>query len=117
MADDMIRDNKDVSATNEVGSKDTDNKIDIHNDYDDAKSIADSIKTSGGKSVSSIHSQKSLRYLISEAKRSLETIHEGKGEFKTQLPIIITHTDDGGARLAQTKSLDKLPFKNRNPAL
>lgn len=117
MANDMMRDNKDDNTTNETESIDAENNLDMNNEFDETKSISDSIKTSCGKSVSSIHSQKSLRHLISEAKRSLETIHEGMGEVGKQLPIMITHTDDGGARLAQTKSLNKLPYKNRNPAL
>lgn len=32
-------------------------------------------------------------------------------------PRTITHTEDNGARLAETKSLNKLPFMNRNPAI
>lgn len=118
IADNMISDTNDDNTTTDLGStRVLDAKLDQINDFDETRSIADSIKTSGGYSVTSIHSQKSLRHLISEAKKSLESIHEGMGEVGAPLPIMITHTDDGGARLAQTKSLNKLPFKNRNPAL
>ena len=119
IADNVTPDANDCITTTEFGStsRDLDEKIDQNNEFDETRSIADSIKTSGGYSVTTIHSQKSLRHLISEAKKSLETVHEGMGEMGAPLPIMITHTDDGGARLAQTKSLNKLPFKNRNQAL
>lgn len=51
---------------------------------------------------------------------SLDVIDEYKlsgGERGLAIPVTITHKEDDGARLAETKSLNKLPFKNRNPAL
>ena len=51
---------------------------------------------------------------------NLETVMEActsVGEKGMTPPITITHTEDNGARLKETKSLNKLPFKNRNPAL
>ena len=39
------------------------------------------------------------------------------GEMSMKLPLTIVHKEDDGARLAETKSFNKLPFKNRNPAL
>jgi hypothetical protein len=43
---------------------------------------------------------------------------DSKGaELGIELPFTITHKEDDGERLKQTKSLNKLPFKNRNPAL
>ena len=56
-----------------------------------------------------------------DKKKSLCSIDEGGkcsgGEMSMKLPLTIIHKEDDGARLAETKSLNKLPFKNRNPAL
>ena len=94
----------------------------------DIQSIADSIRSDSNVSVSTIHSRRSLQMLVSKAKKrlsdsdkkkSLNVIDEGKssgGEMSMKIPLTITHKEDG-ARLAETKSLNKLPFKNRNPAL
>ena len=97
----------------------------------DLQSIAETIRTEGSESVSTIHSRRSLQMLVSKAKeklsaarldkmKSLCSIDEGKcsgGEMSMKLPLTIVHKEDDGARLAETKSLNKLPFKNRNPAL
>lgn len=83
----------------------------------DVKSVTNSIMTSGGDSMISIHSKQSLGCLVAEAKRSLGNIYENMSEIGLKVPRIVTHTDDGGARLAETKNLNKLPYKNRNPAL
>jgi len=32
-------------------------------------------------------------------------------------PRVITHTEDGGSRLAEKNNLSKLPYMNRNPAI
>ena len=39
------------------------------------------------------------------------------GETKKMKPKTVIHIEDDGARLAEKKSLNKLPFKNRNPAV
>jgi hypothetical protein len=97
----------------------------------DIQSIAESIRSDGNVSVSTIHSRRSLQKLVSNAKKrlskcaddervSLGVLHEDKvseGEIGMKLPLTIIHKEDDGARLAETKSLNKLPFKNRNPAL
>lgn len=95
----------------------------------DIRSIAQSIRSNGEGSISSIHSHKSMQMLVSKSrdrlesssmKRPLDVIMEcnsSRGEIRMKPPITITHTEDNGARLAETKSLNKLPFKNRNPAL
>ncbi len=100
----------------------------------DLQSIAaETIRTEGTESVSTIHSRRSLQMLVSKAKekfsatsldkkKSLCSIDEGGkcsgGEMSMKLPLTIIHKEDDGARrLAETKSLNKLPFKNRNPVL
>lgn len=105
-----------------------------YDDYIDTNSIADSIRSCGDRSISSIHSRKSIQMLVSRSHEKLgcnqnngqdlallnaireENLCES-GEMDMKPPITITHTEDNGARLAETKSLNKLPFKNRNPAL
>ena len=93
---------------------------------DDLQSIAETIRSESSSSVSTIHSRKSLQMLVSRAKErlasgSLDPIPEcsdNKGaEVAMVLPLTITHKEDDGARLKETKSLNKLPFKNRNPAV
>ena len=97
-------------------------------DLNDLRSVADTIRSEGDASVSTIHSRKSIQALVSKAKErltsksksSLGMIKEDDvigGETRMAPPVKITHTEDDGARLAETKSLNKLPFKNRNPAL
>jgi len=93
---------------------------------DDLQSIAETIRSESSSSVSTIHSRKSLQMMVSKAKERLATVALGsilecsdsKGaEVAMALPLTITHKEDDGARLKETKSLNKLPFKNRNPAL
>lgn len=97
---------------------------------DDINSIAETVRSCGDASISSIHSRKSMQMLVSQAHdrlgsatnhtKVLHTIIEDNsdhGEMNMKPPVTITHTEDNGARLAETKSLNKLPFKNRNPAL
>ncbi len=85
----------------------------------DVKSIACSVMSES--TMGSIHSRKSLANLLDKAKERMESnrlssIAEN-GEGAVPPPHLITHTDDDGARLAEKNSLNKLPFKNRNPAL
>jgi len=96
----------------------------IGNDDDDEendmRSIANSVMSES--TMGSIHSRKSLANLVSKAKERLSSknltpiIEDGKEEAMPP-PRLITHTDDDGARLAEKKSISKLAFKNRNPAL
>jgi hypothetical protein len=66
--------------------------------------------------IKSIHSRQSVKLLISKAKeRVLDPVDEE--ELAVTPPVTISHTDDDGARLEETKSLSKLPFRHRNPAL
>ena len=98
-------------------------------DTDDTESIATSVMSES--TIGSIHSKKSMKALVSKAKeRILEsaTIEEEEGgeegeegeeekEKAVPPPVLSTVTDDNGARMAEKKSLNKLAFKNRNPAL
>ena len=77
---------------------------------DEVSSIADSVRSN--TSIRSVQSKKSVSALVSKMKeqiKAMEPIYEE--------PVQVTHTDDDGRRLAETKNLNKLPFKNRNPAL
>ena len=98
---------------------------------DEIQTIAESIRNSCEASIGPIHSQKSMQMMVSKAhdriqhsndamNRNLPIIAEWEntcGERNMNPPATITHSEDNGARLAGTKSLNKLPFKNRNPAL
>jgi hypothetical protein len=94
---------------------------------DDMRSIANSLRSCSNDSLSSIHSRKSIQVLISKAKErisntsNLPKINEETPSYGAEVslnyPLTITHSEDDGARLRETKSLNKLPFKNRNPAL
>ena len=95
-------------------------------DTDDTESIATSVMSES--TIGSIHSKKSMKALVSKAKeRILESAtieEEGGGEEGEEEkekavppPVLSTVTDDNGARMAEKKSLNKLAFKNRNPAL
>ena len=112
----------------DIVSTDIEQNDDI--DTDDTESIASSVMSES--TVGSIHSKKSIKALVSKAKeRILEstTIEEGEGEGGGEEeeeeekekavppPVLSTVTDDNGARMAEKKSLNKLAFKNRNPAL
>jgi hypothetical protein len=109
----------------DIVSTDIEQNDDI--DTDDTESIATSVMSES--TVGSIHSKKSMKALVSKAKErilELTTIEEEKeegeeGEEEKEKavppPVLSTVTDDNGARMAEKKSLNKLAFKNRNPAL
>lgn len=82
-------------------------------DFDDVRSIAESLRHEVND-IGSIHSQRSIHALVSKSKADLRFCG---GEKSMDPPKIITHVEDDGTRIAETKSLNKLPFKNRNPAL
>ena len=85
-------------------------------DADDIKSIEDSVISES--SIGSIHSRKSLAALVYKAKERVSEMAQIQEEEEAlPPPILITHTDDDGARMAEKKSINKLAFKNRNPAL
>lgn len=97
------------------------------NEYDEIQSIADSIKSEGNSSMLSIHSRNSLNALVAREKDKLSTkkiqsntnlasISES-GETNLKVPLEIVHQEDDGTRIKETKSISKLPFKHRNPAL
>ena len=93
----------------------------------DTKTIATSVMSES--TIGSIHSKKSLTALVSKVKERasnniiMPTINEDEieGELSKEkavpTPVISTVTDDNGARMAEKKSINKLAFKNRNPAL
>ena len=97
--------------------------IEDKEDYDDVRSIAESIR-SEVCGIRSVHSHKSIQALVEKSKEKLCT---GKDELMRPIqeeeektmnpPKIVTIIEDNGQRIAETKSLNKLPFKNRNPAL
>mmetsp|Transcript_21471 Transcript_21471/g.44169 ORF Transcript_21471/g.44169 Transcript_21471/m.44169 type:complete len:363 (+) Transcript_21471:1111-2199(+) len=100
------------------------------NSDDEIMSIADTVR-SESSTIGSIHSQRSMQALVARSKEKigttsvsnsnsfpLETISETPiMEAAMTPPVWITHTDDDGARIAEAKSINKLPFMNRNPAL
>ena len=111
-------DENELPDTNEMSNE--------SNEEDDIQSIANTILNNESNSFSSIHSSKSIKMLVKQSCDSLsvplnviaeEENREPMGEIKMNPPITIIHTQDDGARLRETKSLNKLPFKNRNPAL
>lgn len=117
------------SSLYQYSTENRSNAFDDISKDDDISSVAASIRSCAEASISTIHSQKSLKMLVSKSRDKLydtkgnidlHTINEidlHQGEVNLKPPIKITHTEDNGARLAETKSLNKLPFKNRNPAL
>ena len=94
---------------------------------DDLQSIANTILNDETNSLASIHSTKSMKMLLKRSCENAtsvplnvimeETNSESIEDSKMNPPVTIVHTQDDGARLRATKSLNKLPFKNRNPAL
>lgn len=93
---------------------------DIENDEGEAdtRSIANSVMSES--TMGSIHSKKSLSALVSKARKlrsEMGPIDEDERETALLPPIMSTVTDDDGARMAEKKSINKLAFKNRNPAL
>lgn len=94
------------------GAENVDNRV----DDEDIQSLAESVR-SNSSDLRSIHSKKSMEALVTKSKEKLNKLESiMESEVKCS-PVIITHQDDDGARIAETKSLNKLPFKNRNPAL
>ena len=94
------------------------------NEEDEIQSIATTILNNDeNKALSSIHSTKSIKMLVKQSCNSMSAplnaiVEEAPvGEINISPPMTIVHTQDDGARLRETKSLNKLPFKNRNPAL
>eukprot|EP00956_Cyclotella_meneghiniana_P001599 scaffold1796_cov60-Cyclotella_meneghiniana.AAC.9 len=82
---------------------------------DDTESIAETVM-SNESAIKSIHSRQSVKLLVTKAKeRALDPIDEKEAAMTP--PVSIRHTDDDGARLEEMKSLNKLAFKHRNPAL
>ena len=88
-------------------------------DVDDTKSIANSVMSES--SIGSIHSKKSLTALVSKARQrisEMSPIEEEDGiDEAIKPPVLSTVTDDNGARMAEKKSINKLAFTKRNPAL
>ena len=86
---------------------------------DDTKSIANSVMSES--TIGSIHSKKSLTALVSKARERKSgmspIVEEDESEKAMPPPVLSTVTDDNGARMAEKKSINKLAFKNRNPAL
>ena len=119
--------NENILNESNIHPKDMDSYSYRRHANDDIHSIAETVRSCGDASIASIHSRKSMQMLVSQARdrlgsstKELHTINEEKrdyGEMNMRAPVTITHTEDNGARLAETKSLNKLPFKNRNPAL
>lgn len=97
-------------------------ELEVENDVDDTITIACSVMSTES-TIKSIHSRKSTAALVSRAKErmalqtQLSHIEEGEKEAAMPPPISITIQDDEGARMRETKSLNKLAFQNRNPAL
>lgn len=92
---------------------------DEHDTQDDTKSIANSVMSQS--TIGSIHSKKSLTALVSKAREriaEMTPIEEDDGKDEAiKPPVLRTVTDDNGARLAEKKSINKLAFTKRNPAL
>jgi hypothetical protein len=95
-------------------------------DFDDTESIATSVMS--GSTVGSVHSKKSIKALVSKARgrmleMTIEEVDENEEEANQMRekavppPVLSRVTDDNGARIAEKKSINKLAFKNRNPAL
>lgn len=97
-------------------------------DVIDTNSITTSVMIES--TIGSIHSKKSLTALVSKVKERVSnnsfmpTINEDETEGEEVVkekavptPVISTVTDDNGARMAEKRSINKLAFKNRNPAL
>ena len=53
---------------------------------------------------------------MEQRKEVLDSVRE-EGEKALDLPKVITHTVDGGSRIAEKDNVYKLPYMNRNPAV
>mmetsp|Transcript_14767 Transcript_14767/g.31451 ORF Transcript_14767/g.31451 Transcript_14767/m.31451 type:complete len:140 (+) Transcript_14767:3-422(+) len=92
--------------------------VNDRNDAHDTESIANSVMSES--TIGSIHSKRSLSALVSKARErrsEMVPIEEYEEEKAMPPPILSTVTDDNGARMAEKKSINKLAFQNRNPAL
>ena len=98
--------------------------------HNDASSIVDTVMSERGNDFLSVHSRKSMTNLILHSQKRLENLKNDdepnifssnttKTTIEAELrpPIVVNHRDDDGARIAETKNLNKLPYKNRNPAI
>ena len=87
---------------------------------DETKSIANSVM-SCESSIGSIHSKKSLTALVSKARERMSEmnpiIEEDEKDQAISPPVVSTVTDDNGQRRKEMKSINKLAFTKRNPAL
>ena len=96
--------------------KKTENAVIDDDDDEDLVSLVESVKSTSSDS-NTIHSKKSMKALITKCRERLNIMEPIRElEYRNE-PIIITHQDDDGNRILEKKSLSKLPFKNRNPAL
>mmetsp|Transcript_31878 Transcript_31878/g.63197 ORF Transcript_31878/g.63197 Transcript_31878/m.63197 type:complete len:362 (+) Transcript_31878:102-1187(+) len=102
-------------AANEEEGDDMDMGAD---DYDaDVKEIVNTVREEEG--MKEVHSTKSLAALVEQRKEVIESMSpiSENGEKALEKPKIITHTDDGGSRMAEKSNVHKLPYMNRNPAI
>ena len=101
-------------------SDSTDDEVDTVIPQNDATSIVTSVIHERGKELLSVHSHKSMTRLILQSHQKLKNQQHSQGfgaEAELMPPIVVNHKDDDGARIAETKNMNKLPFKNRNPAV
>ena len=88
---------------------------------EDIQSLADTVQRKC-KSLWDVHSHHSVRKMVEKEMENLACVKQAdmdtvEEEEEKQPPILVKHKDDDGARLAELKSLRKLPFINRNPAI
>ena len=87
-------------------------------DYDaDVKEIVNTVREEEG--MKEVHSTRSLAALVEQRKEVMENMSPitENGEKALEKPKIITHTDDGGSRMAEKNNVHKLPYMNRNPSV
>ena len=113
-----------------VGVEDAGSNIHVSRDHLEEKaitSVAENVRSEG--SISSIHSQQSMQVLVAKSRQRLQrnrlagepplaSVAETNqlAEVAVEAPIMVNHIDHEG-RLAQRRTLAKLAFKNRNPAI
>jgi len=109
---------KNEPLSDSIPLKDSDNDIEPQHE---TASIVSFVINERGKEFFSIHSNKSMTRLIMRSHQKLESQKQIDPSFASELelrpPVVVIHRDDEGARIAETKNLNKLPFKNRNPAI
>ena len=86
---------------------------------DDDISVARSVMSEGGRSITSVHSTKSIAAI---AERAREKFAAGPAmpviaEQALAPPAVVRHTDDDGAILEGKQAVAKLPYMHRNPAI